>query len=522
MLEPLSYEEEALLDILTDPIDFPEFFWKDRDGVTPYRVYDYQYEYTLDLPNKIYANARSCGKTESIIRDASILPFTPGEETLITAPQEVHLKPLMEKIIDRLNEVRLTRELFKRLTRKPDYMLVFHTRAKIFGRIPGVNGTNVHGMHVKNIKVDEAQDYLNDGWAELRECLNPGKESRFAVYGVPNGIRNTFYNLTKDKTWNHYIITAMHRMHWGEEERESRIRFYGSRRSPDYLRQILAEHGDPENPMFPHEQFTRCLDVGTKMADGRYDKHKPTITKDYVYLRILAENLNNMPLAHFLRFPESHKKYKSIWISIDWGHNIDPTEILVWSDEVREGQQKIRLISRIHAERLTDPEQVDLVNLIFAFYKNTIGVSSDATGRGGSLHQSLQLNKKLLRILDPLIMNEKVEIGEDLKTKEPIRRPTKDFAFECLQNLVMNNEIILPYDDEIVTDWLAHRERSLGSGRKEYVCDSRYKDHTLTSAACMAFQREIRRIYGLSDFKKVIVPQGFWVSKSQAPGAYGG
>lgn len=524
LLEKLSKEEMCLYEVLTSPIDFPEFFWKDTGGVDPYRVYDYQYEFNVDDPLKTYSNARTCGKTENIIRESCVAPFIDiGEEVLITTPQEINLKPLLEKIIDRLYEVRITREMMHRVVRKPDFLISFHNRTKIFGRIPGVYGNNVHGMHVKKIKVDESQDYSELGWRELRECLNdvPGKQ--FVIYGVPNGIRNTFYLKSNDPTWGHYIITAMHRHNWSDETRKERINFYGSRKAPEYKRQILAEHGDPENPMFNYEKFMNTVDLGEKdKSTGRYDKYKPTITKDYYYIRILNENIKGFPISYFLRLPSSHKKYNNIFISIDWGFTGHPTEILVWSDEIKEGKNKIRLIARIRGERLSDDYQCSLVEEIYNFYTNVIGLSCDATGRGASLLQILQRDKTMLSVLDGFVFNAKVEVGKDLKTGEVIKRDVKQFSSEVLQKLVEDNEIILPYDDDIISDWLAHRERTLAGGRKEYVCDKKYEDHTLDSARVMAIQRELKRIMGLREIKQKEIALGRLVFDFTGAGAYKG
>ena len=54
--------------------------------------------------------------------------------------------------------------------------------------------------------------------------------------------------LTPDNEWRVHRITAMSRPNWSDEERQEKIKQYGSRDDPDYRRNVLGAHGDATNP----------------------------------------------------------------------------------------------------------------------------------------------------------------------------------------------------------------------------------------------------------------------------------
>lgn len=124
-----------------------------------------------------------------------------------------------------------------------------------------------HNVHPVSLELDEAQDYPDDGWTELIETLKRGTEgATWHAHGVTRGMRDKFYEFTQDTPDNHWKIhriTAMHRPNWSDEERQEKIRLYGSREAPDYRRNVLGQHGDQTNPLFVLHRLMRCWSADT-------------------------------------------------------------------------------------------------------------------------------------------------------------------------------------------------------------------------------------------------------------------
>jgi len=522
MLQPLTKGEKALLRILTSDIHAPQFLWKQPDGVNPYRVYDYQY-YFDDNDNVSQAVAsccRSVGKTEKIKRSCFTWLFRkPGKGKLITAPQEVHLNPLMELIIDKIMDIKFTRKLVKSIKRKPCYLIKFFNKAYIEGKIPGTKGNGCKGSHVDSIETDESQDYVSEGWANLRECLNEVKDKQIRAWGVPNGVRNEFFNFTRSPEFSKVTFPAMYKHTWGDKERREKIAFYGSRNAPGYIRNILAEPGAAEYLLFLPSKLDFCIDHGKIRLDGTYDKDDPKYTADYRKIQIINEDINrNMPFSHYLRFPEIHLKYKRVWVGVDFGHHgADPTEILIWAEESNKNRTK--LICRVHCERVTDDDQADIVEFICKFY-NVVGVACDATARGGSIWEKLN-NKNLGNIiLSGYNFKSVKEITKDVNDK-PINIPIKQLSVEILQNMCDHREFLIPYDVDILADWMGLKMKPLSNNKFDIVKDANYKTHTLYAAAMMALQREDYRL-GKLEQEDFYYEEGGWVESDGGgvPGAF--
>jgi hypothetical protein len=186
-LVKLSDEEKALVAIITDQsgLDQAEFLWFEPDHEETYgcfRAWPFQHKWWRDeSTQQIDQAARSVGKSLSMqVRTCAFPLLYPGQEMLLTAPEEKHLKAVTSKIVDRLKSIRFYRELLQGgpnlgIAQRP-FQISFRNRAQIMGRIPKRDGSGVKGMHPIWLEMDEAQDYPSPGWTELFETLKTGKK----------------------------------------------------------------------------------------------------------------------------------------------------------------------------------------------------------------------------------------------------------------------------------------------------------------------------------------------------------
>lgn len=357
----LTEAECYLLALIQDEsgIDLAEFMWEDplaHNEEKIFRAWDFQHSWWRDTATLLIDQCgRTVGKTASIIVRAWAFPIQhPGAEMVVTAPELVHLHPLTSRIEDRIKNTRITRELLPSgvghgFKHRP-FHVDFTNGAKILGRIPQKDGKGVKGLHPLRLELDEGQDYPTPGWLELIETLRHGeKGAQWRAHGVAKGVRDEFYRHSQPGSgWSVHRLTGIHRPTWSDQERTDKIEAYGSRDSPDYKRNILGLHGDATNPLFVLHRLMATVD---QELDSEYNQDI------YYYKRISDEMINDRDILDLMEIPGSHKTWKTLWGGADIGLTNHPTEILVFGEEAEKGEPRLRLITRLHLERIRSSDR---------------------------------------------------------------------------------------------------------------------------------------------------------------------
>lgn len=546
VVENLTDEEAYLVTILTDAsgLDLAEFAWVDEE--TPdscWRAWPFQWHWWRDKsPLQIDQCARAVGKSLSIKARAFVFPFChPGQEMLITAPELVHLEPIVSLVERQFYDTRLTREMLpsgrSAVTHRPFQMNVL-TGARIIGRIPQVTGRGVKGTHPISLEQDESQDYPTDGWTELIETLKRGSPGAiWRAHGVTRGVRDKFYEFTQegpDNKWRVHRITAMHRPNWTQEEREEKIRLYGSREAPDYRRNILGLHGDASNPIFVLSRLMRSCD---SVDASVYNE------EEYRRFNIKAEQLDEiagpvqeeqaLALTQILDFPEMHKKYTTFWCGMDVGFTQDPSEILVWAeytptpaelknDEAAKrsvpenNQTRLKLITRITLSRISHPLQVRAIENVIEFYRPK-GFGMDKTGNGLPLFQDIQgrslenamvvkgynFSEKVIVDIDGTVF---VGDDDDVVKEAAIRSNVLERSTDILRELVDHGRLMMPWDLDLIKEfqgqtWQYSKSAMDAYGRRRRVF-SAGAFHALDAARMAAMAHSQHKIEGFLEERK--------------------
>lgn len=473
--------------------------------------------------------ARSVGKSLSIkVRGCAFALLHPGigSEMVITAPELIHLEPIVSLIESQMYSTWFLRELIPRgksaVTHRP-FQMNFVNGARIIGRIPQRDGKGVKGLHPIWLELDEAQDYPKPGWKELNETLKRGAEgSVWRAHGVTRGVRDDFYEKTQDtpdNIWKVHRYPAMWRPTWTDKERADAIHEYGSRDDPDYRRNVLGEHGDATNPIFVAAQLFRNVDQDPLSEYNTNEYFKQVIKSEE--LELLRVDIN-----HFLDFPAGHLSFmgdvterekmrqgkmkpKAIyWVGMDVGFTLDPSEILVWveyhpSKPTRDkpnvpvpanGKTVLKLLTRLSLWRMPIEQQLLAMLTVIDFYRPK-AFSLDKNGIGHPMWQLLQayldhfekgemdkipkwfhgfdLQDATTRIKG-YSFGEKLVVGidptvevkwfEDAYEKAPERREAKDFSTDLLREFVDGQRLWMPWDDEFLKQFQA-ATWSLNAGR---------------------------------------------------------
>lgn len=478
VIENLSEEECYLWAILSDPsgLDQAEFSWTDneqKDGC--FRAWPFQWPWWRDSSQRQIDQAgRSVGKSLSIKVRAYAFPFiNPGQEMVITAPEGNHLDAITDVIETAFMSSRLGKEMLVHgrngIKHRPFHMN-FWNGSRIMGRIPQRDGKGVKGIHPVWLELDEAQDYPDKGWTEIIETLKMGTEgSMWRAHGVTRGLRDFFYEYTQPGSgWRVHRITSMHRPHpyWTDEERQDKIKMYGSRDHPDYRRNVLGLHGDATNPMFVLHRLMACVDQDVASNYNNYEYVKLKINNEMV----LEHRDQIVPL---LDLPASHKAYKRTWIGMDVGYTNSPSVIVVFGEETpKKGEDaKLKLLAKITLERISNPAQVETILHLISFYSPQ-AFAMDKTGVGLPLFQDVQgkiaeVNPRMKKAIDVIKgynFSEKIlvdfdtsiyvdEFKGDAVRDSGIKRNVLEYSSDKLRQLVDQRRIILPFDDILLKEF---------------------------------------------------------------------
>lgn len=451
-------------------------------SVIPYgmaRVYDLEVaeDHSFVAESIVVSNCgRSVGKSLSIKVRGFAFPFLfPGQEMVVTAPELVHLEPIVSLIEGTFFDVRLGRETMLKgrssVTHRP-FQMNFINGARIIGRIPQKDGRGVKGVHPIWLELDEAQDYPEQGWTELVETLKRGFDGAvWRAHGVTRGVRDKFFEFTQDtpdNKWKVHRYVAMHRPNWTDEEREEKISQYGSRDHPDYRRNVLGLHGDATNPLFVLHQLMKCVDDDETSDYNQEEYFKTRITGE-----MLEDKYGSSDIEYYLNFPSRHQSdYQFFWVGEDVGYTNHPSEILVFGEyrPPKAKQSVLKLLSRVHLARVNHRDQVRAMLHIINFYRPKV-FAMDRTGLGLPLFQDLQnrageipalqsavetikgynFSSKILVDFDSTVVVDP-DFGDAVKDAG-IERNVLEYATDRLRVLVDQQRLQLPWDRDLIGEF---------------------------------------------------------------------
>lgn len=235
------------------------------------------------------------------------------------------------------------------------------------------------------------------------------------------------------------------------------IKKYGnSQNDPDFRRNIHGDHGADANYIFVIYRLMQCVDTN---RESEYN------TQEFCRIDINGERVDEIGnIVHLLGdIPMSHRKYENTWAGMDVGLSDDPSEILIFGEEDVKGRSRLKLLTRIHLERVTAPDQARAVMWLIDFYKLN-AFSMDRTGMGHPILQFLQEMGEedpsitnVLRKIKGYNFSEKILVGfdenvelqpgDDIVKEAGIFRLVLEESTDALRDLVDAKRILLPEVD---------------------------------------------------------------------------
>jgi len=387
------------------------------------------------------------------------------------------------------------------------------------------------GQVLYDLGVDEDESFIaegivvhNSGWVELGETLKFGAEdSTWRAHGVSRGVRDRFYKQTQPNSgWRVHRVTAMHRDDWDSVQREAKAELYGSRDHPDYRRNILGMHGDAQSALFVLSRLMQCVD---ERKESHYN------TEEYLHVRISEESLKDsgLPITALLNFPGMHQSYSRVWVGIDLGLTNHPTEILIFGEESKSGgpgvtggittakkrnvaHERLKLLTRIHLERVGSPDQRRVIDAVWDFYRPR-AIAMDSTGLGLPIYQEIlnerspDFNPVLAKHLRGYNFSGKITVGYepvedgDDGDPKPIEGKVLEYSSDILRVLVDKGILQLPWDRDLIREFQGQtytisKSSTDAYGRKIF---NKGKFHALDACRMAALARQQEFVEGLQE-----------------------
>lgn len=429
---------------------FAEMIFEGRDGAG-WSVREYQ-RGSLEswASRKVHCDGRDVGKTTEIELTALWASVAcPNREMLIATQTENHLYPLMHRIASRIEGTPYLKNCVAELRRSPSWHIRFKNGFVLWGRIAGPRGINFQGMHVDWQVVDEAQEMTDASWGELFQALNGG--GRRWVYGVPNGLRNMFHRMTRDRGIEQYNWPSHLNPEFDEAKDAELARLYGGKGSPGYIHRVLGQHGQPSHGVFDLDAYAACVSDAVEYAEDRLAEGDPFEAPEDVARGVY-------------------------YLGCDLGYARDPSEFVVYKAE---GPYLVH-VHRVHLEGVNYARQEDVIGELDRAYKFA-GIGIDGGNNGRAVAHRL-----MSRGVDWCEKVHSIEFGssismEPLPDGQVVRRPVKEFMTELLQQRLGEGTLVLPRCGERESQYAGHTY-SVGVGGR--IIYEKGNDHIIDADRC--------------------------------------
>ena len=421
-----------------------------REG-SPWQARPYQVE-SLEsrAVRKVHCDGRDVGKTAEIeIIACWAMVACPDTEMLIATQCENHLFPLMNRLSRRFQTTPAFAPSIVEIRRSPSWHFRFSNNFVLWGRIAGPRGMNFQGMHVDWQIVDEAQEMTETAWGELYQALNGG--GRRWVYGVPNGLRNTFYRMTQIPDAEQYNWPSSLNPEFTPEKDEELARLYGGRTAPGYIHRVLGQHGEPCHAVFALDDYLACVDAGLP-----YERH------------VLTErDAFDAPAA----VTPGH-----YYLGCDLGYARDPSEFMVYREEV---PHLVHLL-RVRLEGVNYARQAAVIReLDRAYHFRAIGIDAGNNGRAIA-HELMAQGRDWCARVHAIEFGATLDVDR-MPDGRPARRRAKEFMTQLLQHRLAEHTLILPQDPDRETQYAAHTYTVNAQGQIVY---EKGNDHIIDADRC--------------------------------------
>ena len=519
----VSIDEALFVFTCEDPLRWAETFLFEPDSGEPYRFWPYQRDSVRAwMQDVIHQDGAECGKTREIIaliawaHCTSLGGRIANPWSLVAAPQQTHLDEIILAIeeqfgvADGAGQKTLIQRFWLKPKKTPHTMHRFLSPnplrpdkpsiGRVYYRPGGHDGEAFRGVHVNAFGLfDEAAKVKNAViFSEFWRALKPGCRAR--IYSVPDGDRSTeYFRLTQAAKLNLPVDKDGYRLFrwqqtmkpspfWDEKREADMVRRFGGRNTPGYQRNVLGEHGQSTNPVWP---WGHLLPNVVDLPDYRAIKLHADIEADALSVEVLqvkfsmnegrkvgeyhwvdsfaidlhpfvkgTDDARRTAMRDLLRPHVSRRVMGSFMVGGDLGERNDPTEIII-SEEVG---HELRDCLRVKATGLPYHVQEELIFVLdelfghLPFWGIDLGSAGTSVVKGlinTERHDAARFEDRMVgfhfqQTVDCIGEDGEVLEDEDIKTGErkPVSAPAKHWATQCVSARLQAGGYALPYDSE--------------------------------------------------------------------------
>lgn len=419
----------------------------------PWVAREYQVE-SLEswAERKVHCDGRDVGKTAEIeIVAAWAMAARPDSELLIATQCDNHLFPLMQRIARRFETTPEFAKDLVEVKRSPSWYLRFSNGFILWGRIAGPHGMNFQGLHVDWQIVDEAQEMTEPAWGELYQALNGG--GRRWVYGVPNGLRNTFYRMTKMREAEQFNWASSLNPQWSRAKDEELALLYGGRNAPGYIHRVLGQHGSPAHAVFDLDDYLACVDEGIDFVDVALNEGD-------------AFEAPSLPQGAY-------------YMGCDLGYARDPSEFVVYRAE----PPHVINVLRVRLDGVNYARQQEIVCELDAAYRfQRIGIDAGNNGRAVA-HNLMALGDAWCEKIACIEFGGAIELAP-LPDGTKDRRPAKTFMTDLLVRHMRGRTVVFPRLPDRESQYASH---TYAVGAMGHIVYEKGNDHLIDADRCAVY-----------------------------------
>lgn len=534
---------------VADPVRWCETFLHDQRTGKPYQLFDYQRaSMRAWRQDTVHQCGAEVGKTREIIclllwGAYTSMGFTVDRPWfLVGAPQQTHLDEILMAVEEQVGvcadgsasgsllsadwlKPKRTPHVMHRV-RCPSITGGQTGTARIYYRPAGHDGEAFRGVHVHGMAfLDEAAKLKNKlHFSEFYRALEPGCKAR--VYSVSDGDNaSDYYKLTQravidlpeDKPGVRlfkWAKTLMPPPFWTPERDAEFIRRYGGRHTPGYIRNVLGEHGQAENPVWSWDLLTPNIDdlPDFRILKLRADRGRDELSVELLRIRLDVMAGKKVPTEDVLEssalslrefIAADDETRRTCWRRLlrrlllgdgmgvyfagcDLGESNDPTEIIL---SERRGTKLVDVL-RVNATGLPYHAQRELIFGISELWGHLPHWGADLGSAGTAVVKDLQNSDAYAEAhfderMTGFNFSEAVDcVGEDGEplrdlrddsVDKVVRAPAKDWATKCITARLQQCGYAMAYDNEAL-NWMTNHTSKEGAKHTIYAKDN---DHNI-------------------------------------------
>ncbi|HNR33435.1 MAG TPA: hypothetical protein PKI11_21270, partial [Candidatus Hydrogenedentes bacterium] len=427
-------------------------YFRRADGA-PWRVRDYQRASIESWARrKVHCDGRDVGKTTEIeVVACWAMVALPDTEMLIATQCENHLFPLMHRLQRRFKATPEFAPSLVEMKQSPSWFFRFSNGFLLWGRIAGPRGMNFQGLHVDWQIVDEAQEMTETAWGELYQALNG--DGRRWVYGVPNGLRNTFHRMTRIHDAEQYNWPSSLNPEFTPEKEAELAALYGGRASPGYVHRVLGRHGEPAHAVFALDDYLAC------------------IRDDFDFVDAVAHEGDDFA-------PPADVPDGEYYLGCDLGFARDPSEIVVY----RNAPPHLMNVLRLRLDGVNYAKQQAVIEALDRAYRfRLIGIDAGNSGRAVA-HQLMARDESWCARVRAFEFGGATDAGV-LPDGSRARRRVKELMTELIQRRMAERTVVFPPIADREQQYAAHTYYVGPDGRVVY---EKGNDHLIDADRCAA------------------------------------